>query len=570
MAIGESEANTCRAQNLVDSTWRRLADGFMSRITEGRSVEGFPDLSEAAAQRMASEARTSLATIDAVDLDALPHQLALTLKVVRFQASIEAQAADRYWLAQDYGTEASLFPIGAYGGRYLSIHAQRAFTAFQFRLPGDCDRYLALLEDYVHLLTQVHEKLVGQAARGIRIPQPAIAGMRSLVGAQAEAAREALTIDSSRGGEIRLPSGFLDGVRRRIEERVMPAFSRLAAEIGDDYAMRAPEAVGMSRCEGGRQIYEALVAEHLTMPMTVDQVHREGHDRMAAIEGEMELIRSSLGYGSRDDFHRYLLTGTWIAGSDRDLQVRFDEAIRKIEPALREWFNFMPAAGCRAARLDPRFEAGMTYGYFQPPDALHPEGIYYFNASNLAERTLATAPSLAYHELLPGHHLHLASQRENELLHPLRQSLFFTAFTEGWAEYAATLAGEMGMYADPRERYGRLLMDAFLTSRLVVDTGMNALGWSLERAREYMRSHTMMSQAEVRSEALRYSTDVPAKALAYKIGEIKFHELRRRAHSVLGGRFDIRDFHDAILGSGGMPLEVLDWHVGTWIDAARR
>jgi uncharacterized protein (DUF885 family) len=178
---------------------------------------------------------------------------------------------------------------------------------------------------------------------------------------------------------------------------------------------------------------------------------------------------------------------------------------------------------------------------------------------------LATAAPLIYHELIPGHHFHIATQRENELLHPLRQSMLFTAFNEGWAEYAATLAGELGMYADPCERYGRLLNDAPLTCRLVVDTGMNALGWTLDQARRYMRDHTIMSEAEINSETLRYSTDIPAQGLAYKIGELKIHELRNRARASLGKEFDLRTFHDAVLGSGGMPLEILDWHVDCWL-----
>src|SRR5260370_10999228 len=158
----------------------------------------------------------------------------------------------------------------------------------------------------------------------------------------------------------------------------------------------------------------------------------------------------------------------------------------------------------------------------------HTDVVYYFNGSNVSERTLATAPAQIFHELISGNHFHVASQKENELLHPLRQNLWFSAFNEGWAEYSATLAGEIGMYTDPCEQYGRLLNDAFLTCRLVVDTGMNALGWSLEEARRYMREHTVMSESEICSETLRYSTDIPAQSLAYKIGEIRMHELRHR------------------------------------------
>ena len=289
---------------------------------------------------------------------------------------------------------------------------------------------------------------------------------------------------------------------------------------------------------------------------------------MARIEAEMADIRGGLGYSSRDDFHRYLLTDpAWTARSETDVQARLEDAIRRIEPRIDSLFRFKPAAGYRAARLDSALEAGMTYGYYQEPIAGHPEGVYYFNGANVSERTLATAPSLIFHELIPGHHFHFASQKENELLHPLRQNLFFNAFNEGWAEYAAALAGEIGMYSDPCEQYGRLLMDAFLTCRLVVDTGMNALGWSLDQARRYMRERTVLSEAEIHSETLRYSTDIPAQSLAYKIGEIKIHELRARVRAQLGGRFDIRDFHDAVLGSGGMPLEVLDWHVNHWLGA---
>jgi uncharacterized protein (DUF885 family) len=300
--------------------------------------------------------------------------------------------------------------------------------------------------------------------------------------------------------------------------------------------------------------------------MTIEAVHQTGHDRMARLEGEMAQIRGSLGYPGRAEFHRYLMSDpAWVAQSETAVHARFEAAIRRIEPQIDNLFHFKPTARYRIARLDPGLEGGMAFGFYQEPTVGHPDGVYYFNGSNLSERTLATAASLIYHELIPGHHFHIASQKENGLLHPLRQNLLFNAFNEGWAEYTATLAGEIGMYVDPREQYGRLLFDAFLTCRLVVDTGMNALGWSLEQARQYMRAHTIMSEAEISAETVRYSTDIPAQSLAYKIGEIKMLELRMRARATLGDRFDIRDFHDAVLGSGGMPLEVLDWHVNWWL-----
>src|SRR5690606_23859972 len=142
-----------------------------------------------------------------------------------------------------------------------------------------------------------------------------------------------------------------------------------------------------------------------------------------------------------------------------------------------------------------------------------------------------------------------------------RTHAFVNAYNEGWAEYAATLAGEVGMYQEPEERYGRLIMDAFLTCRLVVDTGMNALSWTLDQARDYMREHSGMSETEIRTETLRYSCDIPGQSLAYKLGDTRMLEMREKMRSSLGPRFDIRDFHEAVLGPGSLPLDDLVWHV---------
>jgi len=165
------------------------------------------------------------------------------------------------------------------------------------------------------------------------------------------------------------------------------------------------------------------------------------------------------------------------------------------------------------------------------------------------------------HELIPGHHFQIARQEENESLPMLRRQAFETAYQEGWGEYAAYLGTEMGLYDDPYDRAGRLMMDAMLSTRLVVDTGMNVLGWPRQRAMDYMRKHTMLSETEIATETLRYAADIPAQALAYKIGSLKMIELRALAQRELGSRFDIRQFHEWIIGSGAMPLDVLEEHV---------
>jgi uncharacterized protein (DUF885 family) len=566
-AVSDVETNLCRAVNALDQIWQRRNDTFLQRVFHGRTVDRFPDLSESAVSASAAQARRELEAIQRIDVCGLPHELALTLKSTAFHLGIELQGATRYWLAQEQTFPAAIFPVGPYGSGYLFSFALKVFKTFNFNHPTDRDRYLALIEDYARLIDQIREKLSEQAARGIRIPAPALPGRRALVAHQASAACAAITIEPDRLRQIPGAGAFKEIVDARIGERLTPAFSLLLEILGEDYASRAPSTVGLAQYPGGNAVYEMLVAEHLSLPMTVDAVHRKGYERMARIEDEMARIRSALGYADRETFHRYLLTDSqWIGKTATDLVRRFDAAIGRIEPHVGELFRKTPQARYRTERLDPQLESGMTYGHYQEPMAGHPEGVYYFNASNLSEQTLATAAALIFHELIPGHHFHSASQRENELIHPMRHSFFCNAFNEGWAEYAATLAREVGAYEGPVEEYGRLLMDAFLTSRLVVDTGLNALGWSLDEARQYMRAHTIQSEAEIASETLRYSTDIPAQSLSYKIGEDKIMMIRESARSTLGTRFDIRDFHEVVLGSGAMPLQILEWHVRQWTD----
>lgn len=241
--------------------------------------------------------------------------------------------------------------------------------------------------------------------------------------------------------------------------------------------------------------------------------------------------------------------------------------LARIEPEVSRFFLVTPKAPYGVRRLDPRLEGSQTFGYYDPPTPAEPKGLYYFNGSQLGDRTLLWAAGLIAHELVPGHHFQIARTNENEALPPLRREWFDTAYVEGWAEYASDVAGEMGMYADPYDRFGRLAMASFIATRLVVDTGMNALGWSRERAIEFMREHTFQSDTEIRSETLRYAVDMPGQALAYGLGSATIRDLRARAEATLGDRFDIRRFHEAVLGSGALPLAVLARHVDDWVAA---
>jgi uncharacterized protein (DUF885 family) len=297
--------------------------------------------------------------------------------------------------------------------------------------------------------------------------------------------------------------------------------------------------------------------------MTPQQIHELGLREVERINRDMQQVRDSLGFkGTKADFQQFLKTDPrFFAKTPEEVGERLMNDVHRIEPHLAQYFSIFPKAKYDVQRLNPALEGSITFGYYQQPTATDAIGHYYYNGSKLNERNLLFAQALIAHELVPGHHFQIARQEENQNLPAFRRETFDTAFVEGWGEYAAYLGNEMGLYEDPYDRYGRLMMDMLLSMRLVVDTGMNALGWSRERAADFMRENTLLSETEISTETLRYAVDMPAQALAYKIGSLKMIELRRNAQQQLGPRFDVRQFHEWIIGSGSMPLPILERHV---------
>jgi uncharacterized protein (DUF885 family) len=208
----------------------------------------------------------------------------------------------------------------------------------------------------------------------------------------------------------------------------------------------------------------------------------------------------------------------------------------------------------------------MTYGYYNLPTGDDPNGYYNYNGSLLESRSLLSGAALTYHELMPGHHFQLNLQAENERLPTFRRRGYFAGNSEGWGEYSSSVvARELGMYENPYDLYGRLVFDMFFAVRLVVDTGMNTLGWSRAQAMEYMAEHTMESDVQIDSETIRYSMRQPAQALAYRMGRETWVRLRKKAEEALGDRFDVRRFHDSVMSIGSVPLMVLEDHVDWFI-----
>jgi uncharacterized protein (DUF885 family) len=274
----------------------------------------------------------------------------------------------------------------------------------------------------------------------------------------------------------------------------------------------------------------------------------------------MLAVRSALGFtGTESEFHRRIADEPHLhARTPADVEARYRKHLDRLAPLLPRWFATLPRAPYDVARLDPALEAGMTFGYYEQPTAARRVGRYRYNGSDLSHRSLLGAASLIYHELAPGHHFHLARQAEDESLPDLRREVVeFGAFNEGWAEYAAGLGWEMGLYDDQWDAYGRLAQERFTAARLVVDTGLNLKAMTFEQAREFLRNNSTESDVQISSDLLRYSSDLPGQALTYRAGYVEFSALRARAETHAGAGFDVRAFHDAVLDGGALPFSAL-------------
>ncbi|APG62472.1 hypothetical protein LPB140_06370 [Sphingorhabdus lutea] len=324
---------------------------------------------------------------------------------------------------------------------------------------------------------------------------------------------------------------------------------------------------GISAQPQGAAYYDYRVKLMTTTNKSADEIHNIGLSEVARIRAEMVEVAKEAGFNSREAFIEHLRTDPkYYAKTPEELMEYVARVTKEIDGKMPSLFGRLPRLPYGIKEIPAEIAEGTTTAYYNPGS---PEigiaGFYYVNTSKLDQRPLWEVPALSVHEGVPGHHHQIALQQELELSDFRKNGAFFTSFVEGWGLYSERLGIEMGLYDTPAKNMGRLSYEMWRACRLVVDTGIHSKGWSKEQAIDYMKDNTALSEANIEAEVNRYIS-WPGQALAYKIGELKIRELREKASKQLGNKFDLRTFHDVVLGQGAVPLDVLEQQVNDWIE----
>lgn len=352
-----------------------------------------------------------------------------------------------------------------------------------------------------------------------------------------------------------------------ILQSVVPAYQDLQTFVKDEYFPAAREEIGASTLPNGCEFYEHRIRYYTSLTLTPEEIHETGHAEVKRLRAEMQNIIEKVGFeGDFQAFVNFLCTEPrFYAKTPEELLKEVALVLKKMDGELPQLFKTLPRMPYGIRPIPAYSAPGNTTAYYHPPagDGTR-AGFYYVNTYDLKSRPFYEIEALSLHEAVPGHHLQIALQQELDLP-KFRRFGGFTAFVEGWALYAERLGLGRGFYEDPYSNFGRLSYEMWRACRLVVDTGIHTLGWTRQQAIDFMAENSSLTLLNITNEVDRYIS-WPGQALAYKIGELKVTELRKKAEQALGMRFDVREFHDVLLGSGAVPLDVLENMIIRWVE----
>ena len=367
--------------------------------------------------------------------------------------------------------------------------------------------------------------------------------------------------------QARIKGEMLDAIAKE----VLPAYRRFARFLEVSYIPAGRDKPGIDALPDGQKYYQFLIKRTTTTDLTAAQIHQIGLDEVGKDEAEMLAIAQKLGFKDLASFRLSLKTNPNVHPASADaLIAAYKGYLAPMEARLPQLFGTLPKAPLEVATIPDYLAKTAPPAYYEPgtPDGSRP-GHLFVDTYNATHRNLYSVESIAYHEGIPGHHLQISIAQETTGIPEFRRFEEYTAYTEGWAFYSEHLGKDVGLYQDPYSDYGRLENEVWRAIRLVVDTGVHSQGWTRDQMVEYFRAHSNIDEPTIQSEVDRYIA-WPSQALAYKIGQLKILELRDRARKALGDKFDIRAFHDQVVDSGALPLDMLEQRIDAWIASQKQ
>ena len=533
---------------------------FASSIGDKRWNDQLTDYSVAAYNDRLTRGRDYLLRLAAIDTTGLSDQEQLSKDLMARQLAEEQEAANfKPWE----------MPVDQFNG--LQSELPQLVSQLSFETVKDYDDYIARLKKIPTAFQQISDNMM----TGIddhRVPpkyllEKVLVQVNTIAQEKPEDtpfARPLKKFPASvpAADQERIKAEMLDA----IQKQVLPAYTRFGKFLQGQYIPAGRTEFGVWSLPDGDKYYAFRVRQSTTTDLTPDQIHQIGLDEVKRDETEMLVIAQKLGFKDLVSLRASIAGNPKLHATTKDQVLDlYRHDIDQMKTKLPDLFGRLPKAPLVVEAVPSFIEKDQAPAYYEhgTPDGKRP-GTVYVNTYDFAHRSLANVESIAYHEGLPGHHLQISTAQELTGLPEFRKYMHYTAYGEGWGLYAERLGKDVGFYQDPYSDYGRLEADIFRAIRLVVDTGVHSKHWTRDQMVDFFKAHSGLDDATINAEVDRYIA-WPAQALGYKMGQLKILELRARAQKELGAKFDLKAFHDEVLDSGALPLDVLDERITTWI-----
>jgi uncharacterized protein (DUF885 family) len=562
-APADIEARRTRLNALISELWEwnlQQDPVYASILGDKRYNDQMGSESEKFTLEHQAKEKEFLKRFEDIDAVGLPHQDVLNRELEIRSLKEDIEETDlKLWQ----------MPVNQMNG--IHINAPQLVTVLSFQTVKDYDDYIARLRQLPRIFEEDTANMRKGMANGLMPPkfllEKVVEQTNGIATQPPDRTPFAQPFNS-------FPANFSEAEKTRlkaaglaaIKDDVLPAYSKFATFVKEEYVPKGRAEVGVWSLPNGDAIYAFDVKRSTTTDKTPEQIHQIGLQQVAEIEKQQLEIATGLGFKDLKSFRVALKANPKLNAKSREqILDLYRQYIAQMKPELPKLFGRLPQTDLIVMPVEPFREKDASGAQYVEgtPDGSRP-GHVEVNTSDPEKRMIIDFESTAYHEGVPGHHLQLTIAQKMQGLPPFRQHGFYGAYIEGWALYSERLGKEVGFYKDPYSDYGRLEDEMLRAIRLVVDTGLHYKHWTREQVVQYFHDHSAIDEPSVQSETNRYIS-WPAQALSYKMGQLKILELRERAQQQLGSQFDIREFHDQVIDSGALPLDVLDEQVNLWI-----